>query len=227
MITVKAAAKAIARMSQIRYFPGDEDVRAVLMEDLGAICETDAQVDWLARRAVDLVREWTGVHVIWQIYFSKYPPRNERQRMLDRQTTATAEFPEGVPSEKEPSIGMLAAGTPTGLLNAPPAPVDREVAQALEDATQASIMPPAAKRRDFGAQATRVDRDLRRLYGELPVPPPRPEQRITADEVEEARRKDLERRAARDSAAKVKEVQDVERIQPDSGRCDPADGSAV
>ncbi len=99
MMTPKGAKNAVTRMSMMRFFPADPAVHALLMEDLGGICESDEQADWLARRALDLCPEWPGVQTIWQIYFSKFPPRNERQRALDKGCGVTSQFPEGVPSE--------------------------------------------------------------------------------------------------------------------------------
>jgi len=98
MITIPAAKRAIARMSDIRYFPADPDLRAV-MEELAELCADDSQVDWLARRMVDVCREWPRIQGLRQVYFSKYAPRNERQRQLDRESAITEAFPDGVPSE--------------------------------------------------------------------------------------------------------------------------------
>lgn len=52
--------------------------------------------------------------------------------------------------------------------------------------------------KELGTAAIRVDRELKRMMGELPDPSPTPIQEITIAEVQEAREKELERRRERD-----------------------------
>ncbi len=84
MMTPRGAQKAVDRLSLIRFFPADPGARAVLMEELGGMCESDEQAEWLSQRATEQCDEWPGMKGLWQIYFTKFPPRNDRQRAIDR-----------------------------------------------------------------------------------------------------------------------------------------------
>jgi len=120
--TTSGFRRAVAKMALLKFFPGGEDERAELMAELGRVCASDEQVMWLAQRTVDLYREWPGLQAIWQIWFSKFRPKNDRERMLDRQSEISAAYPTGVPSETgrtfehEPAILPAAGSEAAGLL---------------------------------------------------------------------------------------------------------------
>jgi len=135
MITIPAAKRAIARMSDIRYFPADPDLRAVIMEELAELCADDSQVDWLARRMVDVCREWPRIQGLRQVYFSKYAPRNERQRQLDRESAITEAFPDGVPSE----TGRLELSAGTGRLELSAGSHSRKIAGPVDSAASEAL----------------------------------------------------------------------------------------
>ncbi len=169
MMTPRGAQRAVDRMSLMKFFPADPGARAILMEDLGGICATDEEADWLARRALDLCPEWPGVKPIWQIYFSKYSPRNERQRSLDQGCCSTELFPEGVPSEREMGLPQLGSGrTPLQITGSrdPVAPVDPIANQVLAEVVEASTMPPLPKYYARTPEEIRVHELLRRMHNE-------------------------------------------------------------
>ncbi len=152
-------------------FPGEDDKRAELMEVLGEICRTDEDVMWVAKRASTLLSDWSrcGVQGLWQIWFSKHPPRNREERQLDKLVGSTVAFPEGIPAEnpvkeqlalpplKRPDIAGLTAS---------PELQELVVDMAAEHSKRPGLTPTST----------------------------RPAQVITTEEVEEARKLELERR---------------------------------
>lgn len=99
MMTVKGAKQAVSKLSLVKFFPAGPDARAALMEELPLICDSDEKADWLAQRVCDLHQEWPGLSGVYQVWFSKYPPRNERERQIDNRCGSTLAFPDGIPSE--------------------------------------------------------------------------------------------------------------------------------
>lgn len=94
MITANACVRALDRMAAgLKFFPADEGVREVIAEELGAICSNDSELDWLARRMVNLYRDgWPGTEEMRACFCSRYKPRDKRE-------VFTAVFPGGIPSE--------------------------------------------------------------------------------------------------------------------------------
>ena len=58
------------------------------------MAETEAQVEWLVNRILDLSNEWPGPLVLRQIFCSKFKPQDGIE------AGSTALFPEGPPPEK-------------------------------------------------------------------------------------------------------------------------------
>lgn len=164
MITVKVVKKAIGIMSLMKFFPSSEDSQAALMEVLGTMCQTDEEVLWLARRTSDLCREWPGINVLWQIRFSKYAPRNKKERLLDRETGRSECFPEGVPSEKIREAlgsGITYLPLPDGVS----ASVDPEAEKTITELAEARQMSPVKQFRTITDEEARVDAQLRQMCG--------------------------------------------------------------
>lgn len=102
MISANVAIKALDRMAaSMRFFPADEGVREIVAEELAAICSTDDQVDWLARRMSQVYHEWPGVEEMRACYCARYPPADGRE-------VYSSAFPDGIPSERPAPVEVHA-----------------------------------------------------------------------------------------------------------------------
>jgi len=192
MITELVLTKAIGRFSLMKFFPsGDDDFRAGLMELLGEMCWDDEQINWLSRRVANLYPEWPGIGEVRAVFCSKYKPK-------DGAEVDSCVYVDGIPSERD-SLPALPAGKPMlALPEGAVASVDAESEHLVIELGESATMPPALAVRNLGPHGQRVDTELKRLMHELPDPPPAPVvQFITAEQVDLARRLEMERRRKR------------------------------
>lgn len=116
--TPKGFQRAVSKLALLKFFPPGADERAELMAELGRVCDSDENVMWLAQRSNDLYQEWPGLRALWQIWFSKFPPKNDREKRLESDTCRSDRFPEGVPAESdrasEGGFYLPPAGSPVG-----------------------------------------------------------------------------------------------------------------
>lgn len=158
MITEKGIKRAMGAFSMLRYFPADEDARAAFMEILGAMCSSDEQVIWLAKRTLQLHREWPGPLEVRAILCSKFLPRDG----IEADSTL---YVEGIPSERETHT-VLTAGTPILALPAGvEASMDPEMEKLAGEVAEACKMPPMPKYRARSEDEKRVHAELRRICG--------------------------------------------------------------
>ena len=197
MITEAGILRALGIFSLMKFFPGDDGTRAALGELLCEMCRNDEEIIWLARRVQKLHREWPGAHEIRAAYCSKFQPKDGIEADSNL-------YLDGIPSEtgrQEFEQPRLPAGATSKQITAAReaiAPPDPEVEKLLSEAVRANTLSKLPTMRYISADERRVDEELRALL-HLPSaytpPPARPPQTITAEQVEEARRLELERRA--------------------------------
>ncbi len=165
------AAECAAALGALGYYPKEPGARTLIATAILEICRTTEEATWLAKRVTQLHVTWStcGVKGLWQIWFSKHAPRNEKERALELLTGSTESYPDGVPSEKQmpaqlESRPMLAL--PPGAL----ASLDPEADKIVVDTARLLALPALPKYYARSPDEIRVDRILRAMYNE-PVQP--------------------------------------------------------
>lgn len=163
MISAAVVKKAVGLMSLAKFFPGDEDSRAALMETLGQMCASDEEVLWLARRVSDSCEEWPGIQALWQMRFTKRGPANDREKKIDKASSSTI----GLPGISRPEL-TSGDGEKVKMLPLPEGhavSMDPEAEKAILDLSVARAMPPVKRFRTISNDEARVDATLRNMYG--------------------------------------------------------------
>lgn len=99
-LTKEGIMRASSRIALLPFFPAsDTNARAVLMEEILLICESDEHAHWLALRMTQIFKsKWPGLAEMRALYCKRFRPRDGVQ--------ADSEcFPDGFPTEQE--LGVL------------------------------------------------------------------------------------------------------------------------
>src|SRR5215831_19020667 len=75
-LTPEVAARAVAKLGLMAFFPGDPDTRGALIHVLMELVETEDQLAWLIERALKLYSRWPGVGEIRALYCSRFKPKD-------------------------------------------------------------------------------------------------------------------------------------------------------
>ncbi len=158
MITPDGTLRAISIFSLMKFFPGsDPNVIAGFMELLGDMCETDAQVLWLAKRTVQLHNEWPGVQEVRAVLCSKFSPR-------DGIECYSGVYPSGIPAERESSRLMLVESTIPANPRLVAASDDPDLELLARETAEALKMPLMPKYRARTPAEIRTEDKLRELF---------------------------------------------------------------
>lgn len=102
-LTEPAIRRALARISSMKFFPSkDDDLKAIIAEDLVNICATDEQADRLSKHFKVVYPEWPGAYELRACACSMFRP-------VDGVEVDSAVYPEGVPTATELASPELAA----------------------------------------------------------------------------------------------------------------------
>lgn len=126
MLTREGLNRAAARIALLPFFPAsDPNARAVIIEELGSICESDAHAQWLAVRMGQVFKaKWPGLGEMRALYCKRFKP-------VDGVEVGSEAFPDGFPSESE--LGPLQIkGLPAPLKALPTVPKTREISESPE-----------------------------------------------------------------------------------------------
>lgn len=130
MLEAKTVKRALGSLSLLRFFPADEEARAMLGEILAAMCPNDEACEWLVRRTLELHNEWPGPVELRAILCSRYPP-------ADGVDAYSSVWPEGIPPSKPAQTEVLAL--PPGRSSGP----DPKLAGMIADLAVRKRLPPA------------------------------------------------------------------------------------
>ena len=151
----------------MKYFPGDDDARLGIIEQVGGMCSTEDQVEWLVNRMPKLYADWPGMGEMRAVLCSKYKPK-------DGCESYSSTFPNGIPSEKPekqwalPPASTLALG-PGEPISAAPS-LNGYVQQLAEMKRMDNVNPikppdlPAAR---LTPENTITEADIKRAVDEL------------------------------------------------------------
>lgn len=173
MLNERTVRRAIARLSIMKFFPGDKDFRAGLGEALSNICATDEQADRLSVHFPTVFTEWPGVHELRATACTMFLPADGIQ-------ADSVIYPEGIPTPREIQHRDVMAIPPAARrldlslegqveaykqLHSAPAEyiADPELEQLVKDMAQAAEAPKAPRPRT----ASEIERDL---YGPKGAP---------------------------------------------------------
>ncbi len=123
--------RAAARIALIPFFPAsDLSARAVLMEELLLICESDAHALWLAMRMTQIFKsKWPGLGEMRALYCKRFRPRD------------------GVPADSEIYADGFPSEQDLGILNIPGLPAPIPARQFISKAEESrGIRSPESKR---------------------------------------------------------------------------------
>ncbi len=205
MLTQQGLNRAVSRISLLPFFPSSDDsARAVIIEELGSLCESDAQAVWLALRMGQVFNKWPGIALMRAFYCKRFKPADGCD------VAATSEdYPDGFPSEAQ--LGPLQIkGLPLSLserlqlegsstiptsrqLSDGHVSADSEADHLVLDMVPLKTLPPVIEFHASGADERRVDNLLREMYHLPPIPvvepaqvpilePPAPEPRFELTE---------------------------------------------
>ena len=74
VISTEQATLCTEMMAGIPFFPPEEGARAVISNEIAAMCESDEQARWLAMRMVRLYRKWPGAIEMRIVFCSTHQP---------------------------------------------------------------------------------------------------------------------------------------------------------
>ncbi|HXR75197.1 MAG TPA: hypothetical protein VN737_04420 [Bryobacteraceae bacterium] len=117
MVNVAEAAREIAKLGMLKYFPADKEARAAIVEMACGMASDNAQITWLVKRALALYNEWPGPNELRAAFCSKFRPR-------DGITAYSRIYADGIPSEKQGFAAALPSpdrkALPAGAASADP-----------------------------------------------------------------------------------------------------------
>jgi hypothetical protein len=162
VVSAQKVTICVEMLAAIPFFPGESGARLIIGDELRLMCTSDEQALWLAQRMVRLYDRWPGAKEMRRVFCASHQPLDGVQEI-----GASEVFPEGIPSErpKEPEQKLL-----------PPRSKHVSAAKSVDDAVQ-----------DL-AFAKNLDRISHPRIRDIPLKQLKPEDRITADQVQEAER---------------------------------------
>ncbi len=173
-MNVKKAAEEIGKLSLMKFFPSDPAARSALVGIVMSMVTTDAQVEWLVKRALVVFNEWPGPVELRALFCSKWRPADgvEAHSMIYRAT----ENGGGFPSETPRAEALL--------------PVGREEARKMLDDLKAH---PTFR---IQAAERKVERAVKQIAASAPVAVGQ----ITQADIDSAVRENREKRGAAELA---------------------------
>ena len=97
VISTEQATLCTEMMAGIPFFPPEEGARAVISNEIAAMCESDEQARWLATRMVRLYRKWPGAIEMRIVFCSTHQPLDAIGAIGESEA-----YPDGIPSERPP-----------------------------------------------------------------------------------------------------------------------------
>ena len=97
VISTEQATLCTEMMASIPFFPPEEGARAVISNEIAAMCESDEQARWLAMRMVRLYRKWPGAIEMRIVFCSRHQPLDAIAAIGESEA-----YPDGIPSERPP-----------------------------------------------------------------------------------------------------------------------------
>ena len=97
VISTEQATLCTEMMASIPFFPPEEGARAVISNEIAAMCESDEQARWLAMRMVRLYRKWPGAIEMRIVFCSTHQPLDAIGAIGESEA-----YPDGIPSERPP-----------------------------------------------------------------------------------------------------------------------------
>ena len=97
VISTEQATLCTEMMAGIPFFPPEEGARAVISNEIAAMCESDEQARWLAMRMVRLYRKWPGAIEMRIVFCSTHQPLDAIAAIGESEA-----YPDGIPSERPP-----------------------------------------------------------------------------------------------------------------------------
>jgi len=190
VISTEQATLCTEMMASIPFFPPEEGARAVISNEIAAMCESDDQARWLAVRMVRLYRKWPGVIEMRIVFCSRHHPLDAIAAIGESEA-----YPDGIPSER------------------PPEKTPARLPGARDDHLISGSPSVEATVRDLA-----VKTDMNRAPGpvrvrDIPVRRLTDAERITPEMIEAAVLKSREERARRELGLEPgKETEDAERL---------------
>jgi hypothetical protein len=74
MVNVAAVTRALGRLTLMKYFPADDAARTALVEMVCGMIHHEDQAEWLARRMLQIYREWPGPYEMRACFCGRYKP---------------------------------------------------------------------------------------------------------------------------------------------------------
>lgn len=178
-MTSEEATILVEAMTVLPFFPFEQAARALISDELAAMCENAKQGMWLVRRLSQLYVKWPGMREVRAVYCAKFSPQ-------DGLEVYSGVYEDGIPSENpNPYRPRISGRAPVEVID----PVaDRELAELAAEITIRARIENAPRPRLLAAR----------------VEPAEP---VTAEQAQEAREQFLERKLADYEAVKAEEKQ--------------------
>ena len=74
MVNVAAVTRALGRLTLMKYFPAEDAARTALVEMVCGMIDHEDQAEWLAKRMLQIYREWPGPYEMRACFCSRYKP---------------------------------------------------------------------------------------------------------------------------------------------------------
>ncbi len=176
-------AKFITRLSLLKFFPAEPELRLMIIEMVEAFAETDEQVEWLGRRMISgIYQEWPGIHELRACFCNRYRPK-------DGISVFSTVYPEGLPPD--PTAPKRIESAPQSRLG--PVTEDPVYAAAIAKAAEAMTLRPVSRRRSRAISELRAILEPALDSGSLKQNEPTP-QVFTHEDIERALAANRERK---------------------------------
>jgi hypothetical protein len=136
MVNVAAVTKALGRLTLMKYFPADDTARTALVEMVCGMIDHEDQAEWLAKRMLQIYREWPGPYEMRACFCGRYRP-------LDGVNAYSEIYANGLPPDPTaPPRPEIAAPALKALPPGREATVDPELEESLQRLAE-KVKPPA------------------------------------------------------------------------------------
>lgn len=74
MVDVAQAAKAVAKLTALKFFPADKEGRTAIVQAICEMATSNAQIDWVVEQMLNWYNEWPGPREMRGVFCQRWKP---------------------------------------------------------------------------------------------------------------------------------------------------------
>lgn len=130
MVDVARAAKEVAKLTALKFFPGDKEGRLAVVQQLCEMATNNEQIEWVVAQMLNWYNEWPGPREMRGVFCQRWKPA------VGVDVNCSTHFPDGV------FPGCLAAAPPREIMRRAEA---RQLLAGVMAELPAATKPPAKR----------------------------------------------------------------------------------